>query len=99
MRLNSHRDPYFIFNIDETMLNFGKIQDKVLVFNDEPDPVTIEHTKLEHITLMFGIPMKGEAMKPLAILPRLTMPPLPQDITVFPSQSVISRLRLRNLNV
>jgi hypothetical protein len=25
--------------------------------------------------------MKGEAMKPLAILPRLTMPPLPQDIT------------------
>jgi hypothetical protein len=61
--LNSHRDPYFIFNIDET------------------DPVTIEHTKLEYITLMFGIPMKGEAMKPLARLPRLTMPPLPQDIT------------------
>jgi hypothetical protein len=63
MRLNSHRDPYFIFNIDET------------------DSVTIEHTKLEHITLMFGIPMKGEAMKLLAILPRLTMPPLPQDLT------------------
>ena len=51
-----------------------------MVFNDEPDPVMEEQSKLEHITLMFGIPMKGEALKPLVILPRQTMPPLPQDI-------------------
>jgi hypothetical protein len=62
------------------MLQVGENREKVLVMKDEPDPVVAEATKLDHITLLLGIPARGDALKPLVILPRLTMPPLPADI-------------------
>jgi hypothetical protein len=75
-----YQDPRFIFNIDETMLQVGENRENVFVMKDEPDPVVAEAAKLDHITLLLGIPARGDALEPLVILPRLTMPPLPADI-------------------
>lgn len=65
------------------MIRPGNTKEKVLVFKDEPNPVVAEATKLDHMTLLLGIPIKGRYLKPLLILPRLTMPPLPDDILSF----------------
>lgn len=65
------------------MLRPGQNDEKVLVFNDEPNPIAAEATKLEHLTLLLGIPMIGNRLKPLLILPRLTMPDLDPKILSF----------------
>ena len=62
------------------MINIGRVQEKVLVLKDEPDPVVKEASKLMYITLLSGLAATGTKLRPLAILPRQTMPPLPDDI-------------------
>lgn len=62
------------------MLQVGENREKVLVMKNEPNPVIADAAKLDHITLLLGIPARGDALKPLVILPRITMPPLPADI-------------------
>jgi hypothetical protein len=66
--------PNFIINIDETMISVGQNEKKVLVFKGEPKPVRKQAGVTEHITLLFGITAGGMHMKPLAILPLLTLP-------------------------
>ena len=72
--------PEFIFNLDETMLNVGQNKSKVIVFKDELPPIREKIGMLEHITLLFGISATGESLKPLVILPLLTVPDLGIEI-------------------
>jgi hypothetical protein len=58
----------------------GENREKVFVMKDKPDPVVAKAAKLDHIILLLGIPARGDVLKPLVILPRLTMTPLPADI-------------------
>jgi hypothetical protein len=55
-----YQDPRFIFNIDETMLQVGENREKVLVMKDEPNPVVPAAAQLDHITLLLGMPARGE---------------------------------------
>ena len=74
--------PDFIYNIDETMINLCTRRKKVIVFNDQPKPAVFDAGKLEHITLLFCVTASGRFMKPLAILPLLMTPDLPDDIKI-----------------
>jgi hypothetical protein len=69
--------PDFIFNLDETYLNVGADSSKVVSINGKPSPVKTQGEPVEHITLLFCVSSMGYSMKPLAILPLLTVPTLP----------------------
>ncbi len=56
---------------------------KVVIFKDEPSPITTEPGKLEHITLLLTIPIKGDPIKPLVIFPLKTLPPLHEEIMSY----------------
>ena len=75
--------PELIFNIDETMVNLQRSKSKVVVFKNLPKVVVGDDSKLEHLTLLLSIPAKGDAMKPHLIVPRLTMPPLTDEILEY----------------
>ena len=72
--------PDFIFNLDETYLNVGVDSSKVISLNGKPSPVKTQGKPVEHITFMFCVSAMGFSMKPLAILPLLTMPSLPIQV-------------------
>ena len=72
--------PEFIFNLDETRLSVGQNKSKVVVFKDELPPIREKIGMLEHITLLFGISATGESLKPLVILPLLSVPDLGIEI-------------------
>jgi hypothetical protein len=53
---------------------------KVILFKDDLDPVVTEAKKLEHITLLLSLPAAGDPMRPLVILPLLTVPHLNEHV-------------------
>ncbi len=83
LRLEHKFLPNLIFNIDETMIDVTTIPQKVIIFKDDQHPVATEEKKSEHITLLLSLPVVGDPLRPLAILPLKTMPDLNEDITKY----------------
>lgn len=83
LRKNHNFPPEFIFNLDETMINVIFYPSKAIVFKDDPDPVSIEPKKLEHMTLLLNLPAEGDFIKPLVILPLKALPLLNSRIHDF----------------
>jgi hypothetical protein len=75
--------PEFIINIDETMVDVITNPQKVILFKDDLDPVVTEAKKLEHITLLLSLPAAGDPMRPLVILPLLTVPHLNEHVKQY----------------
>jgi hypothetical protein len=72
-----------MFNIDETMVDVITKPKSVVIFKDEPCPTTTEPGKMEHITLLLTLPIKGDPIKPLVIFPLQTLPALHNDIMSY----------------
>ena len=53
---------------------------KAILYKNDPNPVTTEPTKLEYMTLLLSLPVDGDMIKPLVILPLKTLPLLNQRI-------------------
>jgi hypothetical protein len=56
---------------------------KVILFKDDLDPLVTEAKKLEHITLLLSLPAAGDPMRPLVILPLLTVPHLNEHVKQY----------------
>jgi hypothetical protein len=78
-----HFLPELIFNMDETMLDATGYKVKVISRAGTGQPYTGEEAKLKHISLVLCISAAGGYVKPLAILPQKTVPPLDSIITNF----------------
>ena len=52
---------------------------KVIIFKDDQHSVATEEKKSEHITLLLSLPVVGDPLRPLTILPLKTMPDLNED--------------------
>jgi hypothetical protein len=83
LRKNLQFRPEFIINIDETMVDVITSPDKVILFKDDSNPVVTEAKKLEHITLLLSLPAAGDPIRPLAILPLITVPDLNNDVKQY----------------
>jgi hypothetical protein len=76
LRKEHNFQPEFIFNIDETMVDVISNPTKIILFKDDLDPVIPEEKKLEHMTLLLTLPVEGDPIRPLVILPLKTVPQL-----------------------
>ena len=56
---------------------------KILVFRDEPDPIRKKQSNMEHIILLLRVSAAGFSLKPLAILPLLTVPIFSHEVNNF----------------
>lgn len=79
--------PELIFNMDETMLDASGHRVKVISQASSPRPFTENEAKMEHITLGLCISASGSYLRPLAILPLKTLPPLEPRVVNFYSLS------------
>lgn len=75
--------PELIFNMDETMLDTTGHKVKVVSRAGTSQPYTAEEAKLKHISLVLCISASGGYVRPLAILPQKTVPPLDPSIVSF----------------
>jgi hypothetical protein len=75
--------PEFIINIDETMVDVITNPQKVILFKDDLNPVVTEPKKLEHMTLLLSLPAAGDSMRPLVILPLITVPHLNDEVKCY----------------
>jgi hypothetical protein len=69
-----------MWNCDETMVNIGEIKEKVLCEVGAGKPCKGTVSLAEHITLLLFVSAAGGWLKPLAIFPLKTVPPLHPDI-------------------
>ena len=76
-----HFLPDFIWNFDETQIALGKDDRKVVYIEGDKLPVVPLDEITEHITLLLGVSASGGHMKPLMILPLLTLPMLPEEVS------------------
>ena len=74
--------PEFIWNCDETMVNFQPSKQKVVSRQGDPKPIEEIVKYNEHITLLLFISAAGEYLKPLAILPKKYMPAMDDELAV-----------------
>ncbi len=72
--------PEFIWNCDETMLNFSQKKEKVLCLEKNVVPATPTATMDEHITLLLFVSAAGSWLKPLDIFPLQHLPPLTPEL-------------------
>jgi hypothetical protein len=72
--------PQFIWNCDETMLDFSQQKEKVLCLEKNVVPATPTATMDEHITLLLFVSAAGSWLKPLAIFPLQHLPPLAPEL-------------------
>lgn len=75
--------PQLIFNMDETMIDASGHRVKVITQASSPRPFTENETKGEHISLALCISASGSFLRPLAILPLKTLPPLEPEVISF----------------
>src|SRR5271170_2427738 len=75
--------PELIFNMDETMLDTTGYKVKVISRAGTGQPYTAEEAKLKHISLVLCISASGRYVRPLAILPQKTVPPLDPSVISF----------------
>lgn len=72
--------PQFIFNCDETMVDFNNSGGKAIVNCDSPPQYVGKQGMSEHITLLLFVSAVGEMLTPLVILPLQTLPEFEEDV-------------------
>jgi hypothetical protein len=75
--------PQFIFNFDETAVDFSALKLKVVSRAGSPYPFAEMAEKGEHISFGLCVSAAGQHLRPLVILPLKQLPTLSFEVAVF----------------